>query len=455
MNFLRDFTFRPDAIKVMCVLVNPEQSVRSQQTPNSTRSRQMASWVPYAADHPFPIQNLPYGVFRTSSHPPTPCTAIGDFVVDLRVLASKGFFDHNVAEAFHTPTLNAFMALGYDTWKAVRQTLSKLFDAKEAVLRDDAATRAVALIPSATVEMLLPANIGDYTDFYASREHASNLGRLFRPGQPPLLENWLHIPVGYHGRASSIVVSGTPLHRPNGQSKPKPEEPPVFGPSKGLDFELEMAAYIGTGNNLGEPITVDEAPKHIFGFSVFNDWSARDLQKWEYVPLGPFLGKNFGSTISPWIVSTFAMEPFLTPGPAQDPTPLPYLQQKTAGNYDVNLTVTLTTAENESMVISRTNFKLMYWSFAQMLAHHTVNGCNMRPGDVIASGTISGTEPGTFGSLIELTSAGAHPITLPSGAQRRMLQDFDTLGLAGVCNGEGYCIGFGACLGRVLPAATK
>ena len=414
----------------------------------------MASWVTYDAANPFPIQNLPFGVFELPNGDRHVCTAIGDFAIDLHVLADdKAVFpDPRVREALKQRTLNAFMGLTHTDWKGVRVALQRLFDAGNAHLRDDAGVRASVMRPLEGVRMVLPADIGDYTDFYASREHAENLGRLFRPGQPPLLENWLHLPVGYHGRASSIVVSGTPLRRPCGQTKPKPEEPPIFGACKGLDFELEMAAYIGTGNPLGTPIAVKDAPNFIFGFSLFNDWSARDLQKWEYVPLGPFLGKNFGSTISPWIVTMFALEPFVCEGPAPTVPILPYLQQSFPGSYDVDLSVTLTTAEGESVVISRGNFRLMYWSVFQMLAHHTVNGCNMRPGDVIASGTISGKEAGTYGSMIELTSNGTVPVQLPSGAQRKMLQDGDTVSLHGMCQGPGYRIGFGPCSGKVLPA---
>lgn len=407
----------------------------------------------YPADHPFPIQNLPYGAFSTPNGAHL-CVIIGDHALDLHVLAESGFFDGSVTEAFKLPTLNQFMGLGITAWKATRATLQRLLSADTPTLRDNAALKAKCLLPSSGLNFVLAVAIGDYTDFYASKEHATNLGKLFRPGQPALLENWLHLPVGYHGRASSIVVSGTPVRRPKGQSRPNPAEPPVYGPCKGMDFELEMAAYIGTGNAQGEPITVDQAPNHIFGFSLFNDWTARDIQKWEYVPLGPFLGKNFASTISPFIVTALALEPFLVAGPEQsEPVPLPYLQQKFKGNYDVNLGVQLTLGDkNETLTIAKTNFKQMYWSVYQQLAHHTVNGCNMRPGDVIASGTISGTEPGTYGSIIELTSAGANAITFPSGAQRKFLQDDDVLTLTGECVGEGFRIGFGPCSGRILPA---
>lgn len=413
----------------------------------------MSSWVQYLPDHPFPIQNLPYAVFSTSSNAEHRCaTAIGDYVVDLKQLAGAGVFTEAVAAAFQKPTLNEFMSLGYDAWLTTRKTLTQLFSSSESTLRDNAALRAAALIPSNECTFYLPAQIGDYTDFYASREHASNLGQMFRPGQPPLKENWLSLPVGYHGRASSVVVSGTPITRPNGQKRPKPEEPPVFGPSMMMDFELEMGVWIGTGNALGRPVSTSEARQTIFGYSLFNDWSARDIQKWEYEPLGPFLGKNFGSTVSPWIVTTFALEPFMVEGPVQDPPCMPYLKQDFPANVDLHLTVTLTTAEGESMVISTTNYKNMYWSAHQMVAHHTINGCNLQPGDLLGSGTISGTVPGSYGSMIELAWQGTKPITFPSGAQRKSIQDNDTLALSGECIGEGYRIGFGPCSGKVLPA---
>ena len=415
----------------------------------------LQSWIQYPPEHPFPIQNLPFGVFSSAEDHTHRCaTAIGDFVVDLKALSEADLFPAEVAATLKLPTLNSFMGLGHAKWKAVRETLQALLSAGDPALKDNLALRAKALIPITQVRMHLPCVIGDYTDFYASKEHASNLGQMFRPGQPPLLENWLYIPVGYHGRSSSIVVSGTDIRRPSGQKRPKPEDPPVFGACAALDFELEMAAYIGTGNDLGTPISVDDAHKHVFGFSLFNDWSARDLQKWEYVPLGPFLGKNFASTISPWIVTTLALEPFVVTGPTQDPAPFPYLAQRAPGNYDVRLEVSLTTGTNETLVISHTNFKLMYWSIFQMVAHHTVNGCNLRPGDVLASGTISGSEQGTFGSMIELAWQGTKPIKLPSGAERKMLQDGDTLSLRGECIGDGFRIGFGDCAGKILPAVA-
>lgn len=412
------------------------------------------SWVSYLPDHPFPIQNLPYGVFEKDGARHIG-VAIGDQILSLGAVAAAmpNVFPAAVAAAFQQPTLNDFMALDHDTWKSTRATITRLLSTDCPELRDNAAVRASAIVAQADVKMVLPAQIGDYTDFYASREHATNVGKMFRPNAAPLLENWLHLPVGYHGRASSVVVDGTPLRRPHGQRKPDPEKPPVFGASVSVDFELEMAAYIGTGNTLGEPVSITDARKKIFGFSVFNDWSARDIQKWEYVPLGPFLGKNFGSTISPWIVTTFALEPFLVQGPKQEePTPLPYLQDGAPGAYDINLSVTLQTEKGESMVIANSNYKYMYWSVYQQLVHHAINGCNMRPGDVIASGTISGPTEGSFGSMLELCWMGTKPITLPSGEQRKSIQDGDTISMHGECVGNGYRIGFGNCTGKILPA---
>lgn len=413
----------------------------------------MSSWVQYLPDHPFPIQNLPFGCFSEKSDATSRrrlCTIIGDFIVDLSALSA--LFPSNVAGALQQTTLNQFMSLGYDAWKATRDILVKIFSADDATLRDDAVLRAKVLIPVHDVVLHLAVAIGDYTDFYASKEHASNLGQMFRPGQPALKENWLYMPIGYHGRASSVVVSGTPITRPSGQKRPNPDQPPVFGPCMMLDFELEMGAWIGTANPLGQPVSTEQALKTVFGYSLFNDWSARDIQKWEYEPLGPFLGKNFGSTVSPWIVTTFALEPFMVEGPVQDPAPMPYLKQNFPGNVDVQLAVSLTTAEGESMVISNTNYKYMYWSAYQMVAHHTINGCNLQPGDLLGSGTISGPVAGSYGSMIELAWQGTKPITFPSGAQRKSLQDGDVLTLSGECVGNGYRIGFGDASGKVFPA---
>lgn len=416
------------------------------------------SWVSYPADHPFPIQNLPYGVFKPRPDAPArPGVAIGDYVLDLRVLAEHGLFPEPVATALKEPTLNAFMGLGRSHWQATRATLQRLL-ARDAggELRDNTQLREEALVQQNQVQMQLPAHIGDYTDFYSSEEHASNVGRLFRPGQPPLLPNWKYIPVAYHGRASSINISGVPVRRPLGQTRPNEEAPPVFGPCKGLDFELEVAVFVGPGNKQGEIIPVAEAEDHIFGIVLFNDWSARDIQKWEYVPLGPFLSKSFASTISPWIVTLDALQPFRVPTKPQDPEPFPYLKEPTEkGTWDIHLSVGLQTEKMaEPQVISTANFRHLYWSVRQQLAHHTINGCNLNPGDVLASGTISGPTRDSCGSLLEITKRASEPVELSSGEKRGFIADGDTISINGWCQGDGFRIGFGPCAAKVLPALT-
>ena len=382
------------------------------------------SWVSYPAGNQFPIENLPYGLgkFPTDGKAHV-CIAIGDYALSLKVLSAKpdgplrvALNNDTVADSLQAETLNPFMAQTYEAWKAVRVALIDLLKKENTTLQNNEALKAAALVPQKDVPMLLPCEIGDYTDFYISRYHASNIGKMFRPNQPPLLENWLNLPVGYHGRSSSIVVSGTPIRRPNGQRRPVEGQPPVFGACAALDLELEMAIYLGTGNKLGEPIKAADANKYIFGYSLFNDWSARDLQKWEYVPLGPFLGKNFASTVGAWIVTPFALEPFAIDGPDQSEVPtLPYLGTNKNGTYDVNLTVDLSNKDGETMTISQSNMKYGYWAVSQMLAHHTCNGCNMRPGDMIATGTLSGPEDSMLGCMLEISWQGTRPVKFPSG----------------------------------------
>ncbi|KAL6048052.1 Fumarylacetoacetase [Balamuthia mandrillaris] len=356
----------------------------------------LRSFIEVPADSHFPIQNLPYGAFvRKSAQTEVPHlgVAIGDQILDLNVIAKNGLFSSPELNAcFQEPTLNAFMALGKAAWKDARKTITALLSEGEATLRDNAQLREVALLPQSEAVMVLPATIGDYTDFYSSKEHATNVGTMFRGAENALMPNWLHLPVGYHGRASSVVVSGTPIRRPVGQTRPQDDQPPVFGPCKLLDFELEMAFFVGPGNKLGERIKIEEAEDHIFGMVLMNDWSARDIQKWEYVPLGPFCAKNFATTISPWVVPLEALEPFRVPSPKQeDPTPLPYLQDSSNAAYDIRLEVALKTDKLDSPhVVCRSNFKYLYWSMKQQLTHHAVTGCNMRPGDLLGSGTISG-----------------------------------------------------------------
>jgi fumarylacetoacetase len=415
------------------------------------------SWVDVDPGSDFPIQNLPYGVFRRGSGPPSVGAAIGDLVLDLAELHRAGkFTDTPVAggNVFDRDALNDFMGMGRPAWSAVRRRIHELLGADCAELRDDAALKAKALVLQDDVGMLLPARIGDYTDFYSSIEHAMNMGKMFRDPDNALLPNWRHLPVGYNGRASSIVVSGTGIRRPHGQTKGDDAEAPTFGPSRLLDIELEMGFFTGPGNALGEPIPVDRAAEHIFGMVLVNDWSARDIQKWEYVPLGPFLGKSFGTSISPWVVTLDALEPFRCTPPPQGPRPLPYLRASEDWAYDIGLEVALQTASMpEPATVSRTNFKGMYWTVVQQLAHQTVNGTNVRPGDLYASGTVSGPTEDSCGSLLELTWRGTRPIRLPGGEERKFLEDGDSVILRGACRGDGYRVGFGEVRGIVLPAA--
>ncbi len=422
------------------------------------RSAGCESFIPVPADSHFPIQNLPYGVFRPRAGGAARVgVAIGEMLLDLALLEARGLLTIETSAPqqmpiFDQPSLNRFMSLGRTAWRDVRATLTSLLRADVPTLRDDAALRNAALLPMSDVELLLPVEIGDYTDFYSSREHATNVGTMLRGPDNALMPNWLHLPVAYHGRASSVVVSGTDLHRPHGQTKPDNAERPVFGPSRSVDFELEMGFFIGPGNALGTPIPVTQAEEHIFGMVLVNDWSARDIQKWEYVPLGPFLAKNFGTSISPWVVPLEALEPFRVAGPPQDPPPLAYLRDPGNATYDIQLEVWLETASGHKQRISRSNLKHLYWSLRQQTAHHTINGCNLRTGDLLATGTISGPERDSRGSLLELTWGGKEPLALPNGEPRRFLEDGDGLTITGWCEGEGYRVGFGEVTGKLLPA---
>lgn len=419
---------------------------------SSTTSESLRSFIPVAPDSHFPIQNLPYGIFRRKGENRAAVgVAIGDQVLDLSVLDQEKLLPRQ--DVFQQPTLNAFMALGPAAWKATRQALSQLLRHDEPTLRDNAGLRKRVLVPMANVEMLLPCEIGDYTDFYSSKEHATNVGTMLRGKDNALQPNWVHLPVAYHGRASSVVVSGTDLRRPCGQTKADTAASPSFGPSKGVDFELETGFFTGPGNPLGQPIPIDRAADHIFGMVLVNDWSARDIQKWEYQPLGPFLAKNFGTSISPWVVPLEALLPFRCPGPKQDPPPLPYLQAKGDWAINIQLEVWL---QGEKMErphrLSASNFRHLYWNMCQQLAHHAVNGCNLRPGDLLASGTISGPTPDTYGSLLELAWRGEKPIELPNGERRVFLQDGDRVTITGWCQGNGHRVGFGEVTGKILPA---
>lgn len=409
------------------------------------------SFIEISPDSDFPIQNLPYGIFSTKENPsPRVGTRLGDFVVDLAFLDEQSLFDEKY-DFFADASLNRFMSAGREVWRKIRQRLTEVLSEDKASIWEEA-MRVRALTPVSDVVMHLPVSIGDYTDFYASREHATNVGIMFRGKENALMPNWLHLPVGYHGRASSVVLSGTDVTRPRGQVKPK-DSALEFRASRQLDFELEMGFFIGAGNELGEPISIANAHEHIFGMVLLNDWSARDIQAWEYQPLGPFLAKNFATSISPWVVTMEALEPFRVPGPKQDPAPLPYLQVDSVSGFDIRLEVTLQSAAMDApQVISRSNMKHLYWSVEQMLAHHTVTGCNMRVGDLCGTGTISGPTEDGFGSLLELTWRGEKPLQLPGGEQRTFLQDGDVVTMKGYCQGDGYRVGFGEVTGKILPA---
>jgi len=421
--------------------------------------RMKYSFIETKQDSHFPIQNLPYGIFQPMNKEPRAGTAIGDYVLDLSVMDEAGLLNGTGAEnknIFNDSSLNNFMALGRPIWTAVRTRLQHLLDVNTPDLRDNESLRAKAFHRLADVNMLLPAKIGDYTDFYASKEHATNVGTIFRGKDHALMPNWTYIPVGYHGRASSIVPSGTKIRRPFGQRKSKSTDQPVFSPSVQLDFELEIGWFIGPGNDLGKPIPIDQAEDHVFGLVLVNDWSARDIQAWEYQPLGPFLAKNFATSISPWVVPLEALEPFREAGPIQDPAPFSYLQQTKNGAFNIELDVYLRPEnQKEETRITQTNFNYMYWSIAQQVAHHTITGCNMRPGDMHASGTISGPKRIERGSMLELTWRGTEPIQLNSGEKRIWIEDGDELIIRGSCRGDGYQIGFGEVSGTILPSFSE
>jgi fumarylacetoacetase len=424
----------------------------------ATRDPAKRSWLASANDPAcdFSIQNLPFGIFSdVRNGAPRAGVAIGDAIVDLGALHSAGrlTLEANGDDVFARPALNAFIALGPEAWRRVRVQLSELLDASCPTLREDAALRARVLVSMRDATMHLPVDIPGYTDFYSSKEHATNVGSMFRDPKNALLPNWSEMPIGYNGRASSVVVSGTPVRRPMGQLKLPDQERPIYGACRKLDIELETGFIVGRGNALGEPIACGEAEDHIFGMVLLNDWSARDIQQWEYVPLGPFNAKTFATTISPWIVTLDALEPFRVAQPEQTPQPLPYLRHAGEHAFDIALEVRLRPEQAATAsTIARTNFRHMYWTMAQQLAHHTVSGCNTRVGDLMGSGTISGPTPDSFGSLLELTWNGARPLALDSDGTRTFILDGDELTLAGWCQGDGYRVGFGACVGKILPA---
>jgi fumarylacetoacetase len=420
----------------------------------------LRSFIDVDPTSPFPIQNLPFGVFcrRETDSPRHTGVAIGEMVLDLTLLSKEprigmwpsmfyGLFDESMDLTF----LLANGSGGF--WPKVRKHISWLLRHDTPTLRDNAGLRGQVLIPLRDVETLLPCRIPNYTDFYSSREHATNVGIMMRGPQNALMPNWTHMPIAYHGRASSIVVSGTDVVRPHGQTKADDADAPTFGPSKSMDFELELGLLIGQGNDLGKRISTAEAAEHVFGMVLVNDWSARDIQKWEYQPLGPFLAKNFATSISPWVVTLDALEPFRVAGPKQDPEPLPYLRCVGDYAYDIHLEIWLQTKSmTEPMRISATNAKYLYWNLCQQIAHHTINGCNLQTGDLLASGTISGPTPDSLGSMLELAWKGTRPIQLPNGETRVFLQDGDRVTMTGYGQGDGYRIGFGEVTGRVLAA---
>lgn len=416
----------------------------------------ITSWLPVNKQSDFSIQNIPFGIFKPKNRTnPRVGTRIGNRVIDLAAIAAKGYLkDEGIREKdiFQTENLNKFISLGRPVWRNVRDKISDIFNAEnEEFWNSQDFTEGIFYKPE-EVEMLMPVVIGDYTDFYASMEHATNVGKMFRDPQNALLPNWKHLPVGYHGRASSIVVSGTNINRPYGQIKPDPDQPPVFSPTRQLDFELEMAFIVGKQSQLGERISTAVAAEYIFGVVIFNDLSARDIQSWEYVPLGPFLSKNFGSVISPWVVTLDALEPFQTKGPVQVPKVLPYLQYEGNAHFDVHLDVYIEAENGKREKVSRSNFRHLYWNMYQQLAHHTVNGCNVNIGDIMASGTISGPTPGSLGSMLEITWRGTNPVIMPDGSERKFINDFDTIIMKAFAEKDNLRVGFGELTTKILPA---
>ncbi len=423
-------------------------------TANNTNRK---SWLEVSVDSDFPIQNIPFGVFLTKENVVTVGTRIGDFAIDLGALQQLNYFEgiELTDDMFLQDTLNDFISDGKKTWRLVRNRIADIFDEKNPELRENKKDKDIVIFKMKDVEMQLPVLIGDYTDFYSSKEHATNVGKMFRDSDNALLPNWLHIPIGYHGRSSTIIPSGIPVNRPMGQTLPNGETTPVFGPSRMVDFELEIAFITTDANVMGENIPINEAEDYIFGMVLMNDWSTRDIQKWEYVPLGPFLAKNFATSISPWIITMDALEPFRAKGPKQDPSPLPYLQQKGKHNFDVNLEVAIQTENKNTTIVSKSNFKYMYWSMSQQLTHHTSNGCRVNSGDMMGSGTISGSSPDSYGSMLELTLGGKNPIKLNDGTERKFINDGDTIIMKGFCKNNGVRIGFGAVSSKLLPPFVR
>ncbi|MDA9967727.1 fumarylacetoacetase [Salibacteraceae bacterium] len=414
----------------------------------------LKSWIKIEENSDFPIQNLPFGIYSTKNKSKRVGIAIGNQIIDLYELANAGLLDSTdvSSDVFGSEFLNPFMELGKETTRKVRNRVSQLMRASNTEIKGHDGLKKKVLDNESDATMHLPVKIGDYTDFYSSKEHATNVGTMFRDPDNALLPNWLYIPVGYHGRASSIITTEQAIVRPKGQQKPKDDEPPTFGPCKLLDFELEMAFITYNGKPLGESIDVDEAEDFMFGMCLFNDWSARDIQKWEYVPLGPFLAKNFASSMSPWIVTMDALEPFRCETPAQNPKPFEYLQYSGKKSFDIKLEMYIQPENGEENCVSKSNYKHMYWNQSQQLAHHSVNGCNIMCGDLMGSGTISGPTPDSYGSMLELSWKGTKPITLSDGSERKFLLDGDTVIERGYCQNESVRVGFGEVRTKILPA---
>jgi len=411
----------------------------------------LKTWLPVSENSDFSIYNIPFGVYTDKDVKHHVCSAIGEYIIDLFELESKDVFDIN-RSVFDQAYLNNFIEMGKPITNKVRSNIIELLCDENSILKTDTAFFSKVFKKQSDVKMLLPVKVGDYTDFYSSMDHATNVGTMFRDPANALLPNWKHLPVGYHGRASSICVSGHSFHRPKGQTKPADSDTPVFGPSKLLDIELETAFIIGKSTQMGDSVSTEKADDHIFGMVLFNDWSARDIQTWEYVPLGPFLAKNFASTASPWVVTLEALDPFRVKGYVQDPPLLPYLQYKGDKNLDINLEVYLKPQNGEENLVCNSNYKYMYYTMEQQLAHHTVNGCNINVGDMMASGTISGPQTNEYGSFLELTWRGTKPIKLKDGTERKFVNDNDTIIIRGYCKKDGMRVGFGECVGTLLPA---
>jgi fumarylacetoacetase len=417
--------------------------------------KNLASFIDIATDSDFSIHNLPYGIFSESEDGKRRAgVAIGEHVLDLAILEAEGLLSLEGGPYFAQPTLNAFIDSGRNNWIHARQTIQTLLSAESDTLRDNQDLQQNALFKQADVTMHLPVQVPGFTDFYSSKEHATNVGTMFRDPDNALLPNWTEMPVGYNGRASTVIVSGKDVIRPSGQLKPNADDRPIFSACKRLDFELETAFVVGKGNNIGQPIAVDDAFDHIFGMVLLNDWSARDIQKWEYVPLGPFNAKTFASEVSPWIVTMDALAPFKTPCPTQEPKPLAYLNEKDSDNsFDINLSVELLPENADSAtVVCETNFKYMYWSMAQQLTHHTITGCKVEVGDMMGSGTISGSTPDSYGSMLEIAWNATKPVTLNGGETRSFIEDGDTVIMKGYSEKDGIRVGFGEVRGKVLPA---